>query len=421
MMKYQTLQAVIKALYQYLPGAGVTMRHNYTLGRMKALLNFLGDPQEKLRIIHIAGTSGKTSTTYFIEALLRVAGKTTGMTISPHIVSITERLQVNGQPITDKDFVKYANVFLPLVEQSGLRPTYFELLIAFCYWVFNQLNLDYVVVETGLGGLKDGTNTVTRADKLCVITDIGYDHTEILGETLPEIAYQKAGIIQPGNQVFVQNQDSQVLKVIGDFAKKQNAKLDVVKQGSAPKALPTFQQRNWSMAMAAYNYLAVRDGLPKLTASQLAKASNHQPPARLEIFKVGDKTVIIDGAHNGQKMEALNQALKARGITQVAAVANFVNAAEPKLVLGLKALQQIAQHLIVPEFEILQDMARRSVPAKELAVRAGQAGFKSVEIIPKPEAALKALLARPEPVLLITGSLYLASQMRPLVIKLAKN
>src|SRR5688572_622401 len=207
-----TLADAETALRAYIPSA--PLKDRYTLDRMQALLAFLGDPQEKLRVVHIAGTSGKTSAAYFVRGLLQASGARTGLTISPHMVSLAERVQIAGAPVSDAAFVQYIHDFLPLVEKSGLQPSYFEIIIALAFWVFAHEDVDFAVIETGLGGLLDATNTVRRADKVCVITDIGLDHTDILGETIPEIAAQKAGIIQPGNIVVVQNQQSAALNVI---------------------------------------------------------------------------------------------------------------------------------------------------------------------------------------------------------------
>lgn len=120
---------------------------------MRQLMELLGNPQDSYAVIHVAGTSGKTSTAYFIRGLLQTAGKKTGLTVSPHIRSITERIQIDGRPISDELFVSYLNQLLEKVENSPLTPTYFELLVALAYLVFREEKVDYAVIETGLGGL----------------------------------------------------------------------------------------------------------------------------------------------------------------------------------------------------------------------------------------------------------------------------
>lgn len=414
MPRIVTLADAERALFAFIPA---TLRNQpYTLDRIRALLDYLHNPQQKLRVVHIAGTSGKTSTAYFIRALLQAAGKRTGLTVSPHIHTITERVQLNGQPLTERQFVAYINDFLPLVAASGLKPSYFEVLMALAYWVFAKQKVDYAVIETGLGGLLDGSNVARRADKLCVISDIGLDHTEKLGKSIVQIARNKAGIIQPGNHVIIQQQSVVAMRVVRRVAVQQGGTVEVARgTGAIQTDLPLFQQRNWTLALAAYAYVAGRDGLPVLTATQLAYAASQQPPGRLEVWQLGNKKIIIDGAHNPQKLHALYKTLAAQGITQAAVLANFVQAPAQKTQSSLKALQPLAAHLIVPEFVVMQDVGKKSVPADQLVATAVKMGYPNVTAQPNLARAFALLLTRPEPVLLVTGSLYLVSQILPLL------
>src|SRR5574344_2950696 len=171
------------------------------LDRMKLLMEYLGNPQDDLKVIHVAGTSGKTSTTYYIRALLQASSLKTGLTISPHIATIRERIQINGELVEEDSFVDYFNEFYDGVQGFDPKPTFFELVTAFAYWVFKKEKVDYAIIETGLGGRLDATNVVERTDKVSIITPIGFDHTDILGNTLKSIAGEKAEIIQPGSKV----------------------------------------------------------------------------------------------------------------------------------------------------------------------------------------------------------------------------
>lgn len=401
-----TIQEAEHALLRYVPNQPLKSR--YTLTTMRALLASLGDPQETLRVVHVAGTSGKTSTAYFIRGLCQAAGLRTGLTVSPHITSVTERVQINGAPLPDDTFVTYLREFLPLVTKTDLRPTYFELLVAFAFWVFAKERVDIAVVETGLGGLLDATNTVRRPDKLCVITDIGLDHTEILGETIAEIARQKAGIIQPGNQVVVQAQTPEVMTILRHVATHQRAQLHIAHPQAHP-LLPPFQQRNWGIALVAYSLLK----LPPLTPLQRDAVAALTPPGRLERYHIAGKTVLLDGAHNSQKLEALAHALQARGITRTAVLANFMEAPDTKITAALQTLTTFASHVIIPEFTVAQDFYnRQALPAANLAARLRALG---VTCTPEPNVrrALAALLARPEQTVVITGSLYLVAALRP--------
>ncbi len=416
MGRLDSIDSAVRALYEYIPQTA-SMKQNYSLDRLRAFLSEIGNPQETRRVVHIAGTSGKTLTAYFIRALLQEAGQVTGLTVSPHVLSITERVQINGKPLPDDEFVGYLERFLEIVRASEVPLTYFEVLVAFAQWVFDERQVDYAVVETGLGGLLDGTNTVTRADKVCVITDMGLDHTEVLGDTIEAIARQKAGIIQPGNPVFLLEQDAAATAVVAEEARGRRASLRIVAAGrddGAAAALPVFQRRNWSLARAVGEYLTCRDGLAPSTPDGLRRAASCQPPGRFESYEFGGRVLILDGAHNPQKLAALREAFCARGFSSAAVLASLVRAPDDKLASALAELRPIAAHLIVPEFTVFQDLAKRSPPAAEMAGRARQAGIGSVEIREDLGEAFAALLRRPERVLLVTGSLYLVSQVRPL-------
>lgn len=401
----KTVDDAEQLLRSYIPKS--PLRHSYKLERMRNFLDFLGNPQEELRIVHIAGTSGKTSTAYFIRALSQAAGVRTGLTVSPHMDSITERIQIDGAPIPAANFVRHFNTFLPLLKESGLQPSYFEIMIAFTFWVFVREKVDLAIIETGLGGLLDATNTVQRADKLCVITDIGLDHTEILGETIAEIAVQKAGIIQQGNTVVVLEQPAEALDVITKMAASKKAELTLARPADNFNLSP-FQQRNFGAALAAYKQL----GLPALTNKQLQKAALRTPPGRLEFYKIGTKTLILDGAHNAQKLQALHQALVARGVKKTSVLCNMVSAPPHKISAAINALLPFAREIIVPEFSIAQDFNNRyALPAADFARQIADTGTPA-HTVSSISTALNELLASPHETIVVTGSLYLVQEVR---------
>lgn len=389
----------------------------YQLDRMRELMAHLGNPQDQVRVIHVAGTAGKTSTSYFIRGLLEAAGQRTGLTVSPHIAAINERLQIGGTPLPEKPFLRYVNKYIELLEQTGLQPTYFERLMALAYWVFANEQVSYAIIETGLGGLLDGSNVVTRTDKVCAITDIGYDHTEVLGDTLPQIAAQKAGIIQHGNHALVRAQSDEVLPVIVERARQQQATVQLVTSQSAPADLPLFQRRNWAMAEATFDYVRKRDHLP--TVADPAQVALQAPPGRWELYNLRGKTIILDGAHNQPKFQALVDTLSAAGVQPAAVLANLTQAPAGKITASLETLRPVASRLIIPEFSASQDIrGRRSLPARQLAERARELGYTDISIQPDPRAALLSLLDSPHQILLVTGSLYLVSALRPLLLEL---
>jgi dihydrofolate synthase/folylpolyglutamate synthase len=416
MKPLQTLEEAMAAFLTYAPPS---MKGKYTLDRIRKLMAYLGNPQDTLRVIHIAGTSGKTSTAYFIRGLLESVGQRTGLTVSPHITAINERVQVAGVPLAADRFLAYANDFFGLVRNTDLEPTYFELVIAFAYWVFAKEKVDYAVIETGLGGLLDGTNIVARSDKTCVITDIGLDHTEILGDTITKIAAQKAGIIQKHNHVIARSQDISVMEVISAAAHQQAASLQIVGSEAAPAQLPTFQHRNWAMAMAAFHYVQQSDNLAQLTDTGLDAVALQTPPGRWEQYHLDGKRIILDGGHNPQKLQALYASLRQAGITSAAVMANLTEVPDTnKITDSLSILQPITAHLIIPEFTAGQDLkSRHSVAAAQLQTYATSCGITSTMVQPDIPLALELLLQRPEATLIITGSLYLVSAVRPFLLQ----
>ncbi|MGH7239706.1 MAG: bifunctional folylpolyglutamate synthase/dihydrofolate synthase, partial [Candidatus Saccharimonadales bacterium] len=359
-----------------------------------------------------AGTSGKTSTAYYMAALLAAIGKKTGLSVSPHVDSITERVQVNGQPVDDSSFCKELGIFLDIVHHAAPKPTYFELLYAFMIWYMVKVDMDYVVVETGVGGLFDATNVSTREDKVCLITDIGFDHMDLLGDTLGEIAAQKAGIIHPGNHVFMYEQGDEVMDAITSRCGQQGATLHAVdesyKDRAFPVSLPLYQRRNWFLAYSAYEYLRDRDALAVLDNNSLDATCGITVPGRMELFKLRGKTIVMDGAHNGQKIRTFADSLRRL----------FPNK-RPAVLLALKdgkdradfvrEISELASRVVATRFDGFQDLPLRSVPAKELA--ASFTDIPAVGIADQSEA-YKALLDGPEDILLITGSFYLIGQLR---------
>jgi dihydrofolate synthase/folylpolyglutamate synthase len=378
----------------------------YKLDNMLRLMDWLGNPQEKFKAVHIAGTSGKTSTAYYVSALLTATGRKTGLTVSPHVDEMNERVQINSQPLSEPVFCQAMTEFLEVIEAAPVKPSWFELMVAFAYWYFAREQVDYVVVEVGLGGLKDGTNVISRADKVCIITDIGFDHVNVLGHTLAEIAEQKAGIIHKGNPAFTYRQTPEIMAELA----KRPSELHVVEERANPeKDVPDYQFRNGWLAYNVYCFLQERDRLPKLTDEALGQIRYLSIPGRMDAIKVGEKTVVFDGAHNTQKMEAF-----------VASFSKLYPGVKPAVLLAMRTgkeytavapiLSKLASRIIVTTFETTQDLPVHSLPPEELA-----SAFQDqlpVDIITDQKAAFKALLAAPEKVLVVTGSLYLLGQIR---------
>lgn len=413
MEEIRNFEEAKERLQAFVPAAG-SLHRDYQLDRIRKLMDLLGNPQDTYKIVHVAGTSGKTSTSYYVAALLGATGKKVGLTVSPHVPEVNERVQVNMVPLPEAEYCRELGEFLQLIEPFPVRPTYFELLVAFAYWEFARQKVDYVVVEVGLGGLLDGTNVIQRSDKVCVITDIGLDHVNVLGNDLPSIAAQKAGIILTGNEVFVHTQPDEVMQVFRNVADDKEAKLhEIVEDALAGSDLPPFQQRNWTLAKAAFDFVTERDRLAALGAPEEAATQHTVVPGRMEAIHIGDKTVVLDGAHNAQKLQALSLAMCERfGDQPVAALIGMMDDKEEYLKAAIAELASTIHALIATKFDLGQDVPRSALPPETIQNLAAQAGIYETEVIPDPVEALNRLLKRPEPVLLVTGSLYLVSMLR---------
>lgn len=418
-MSLHTFQDVEDALAKYIPATRLITGKDITLVRMKPLMQKLGHPERKLKIIHVAGTSGKTSTCYYLSALLQAAGKNVGLTVSPHVVTINERLQINLQPLPEKEFSAELEEFLKLINNVEPEPTYFELLIAFVYWYFAKIKVDYAVMETGLGGLHDATNLASQPDKVCVITDIGFDHMHVLGNKLSQIATQKAGIMHRGNQVFTYGQSDEVDDVFKNYALEQGATLNMLSELKIRKAfedsevfktLPNFQQRNWLLANQVFKYVGQRDTLPALSETKLNDTMRVQVPGRMDVRTVNGKTVILDGAHNEQKMQAF-----------VASFQKLYPGKKAAILLGLKEgkeyesvlplLKPICSQLVVTSFATTQDLPIRAIKPSILAEAAQKLKFSNVVVEPNTQKALDLLMNSKADTVVVTGSFYLLGNL----------
>jgi dihydrofolate synthase/folylpolyglutamate synthase len=327
-------------------------------------------------------------------------------------------VQINGRPITEELFCRELEEFLGIVRQSGQQPSYFELVYAFALWVISRQNVDYAVVETGVGGLHDATNIADRPDKVCVLTDIGFDHMHLLGATLPEIAAQKAGIIHAHNHAFIYRQSAEIMDVVGQWADQHQAPLHIVDQATEQKAhadilgaMPDYQRRNWLLANNVYQYLRERDNLPSLTRQASRQTQLVQVPGRMDVRHRGGKTLVMDGAHNQQKMTAF-----------LGSFQQLYPGTEPAVLLALKdgkeyeelipLLVPLAARLIVTTFRTSQDLPLVSLDPEVLAQALRAGGAANVETIEDSRQAFQALMAAPEELCVITGSFYLLGQIR---------
>lgn len=422
-MKLQSMKEVEQALRPYYEIAKQTTGKGITVERVARLMAHIGNPEQGLKVVHVAGTSGKTSTTSYIAALLTAAGKKVGHTVSPHVSSLTERVQINGEPLGDAKFMELLGEFLDLIVDAPETPSWFECIIAFALWVFAREQVDYVVLETGMGGLHDATNVCDLPDKICVITDIGLDHTQWLGDTLPQIAGQKSGIIHPGNVTFMYEQSAEVMQVV-KFKVNQTKKAELYIQHQELLAsvyghkfvdnLPLYQQRNWLLAYAVYRYLVMRDSLPLLRTDKLMMTQT-QVPGRMEIVKVGKKTIILDGAHNAPKMQAFVDSFRAlygnRKVPVLIALKKDKEEAEIGPIISL-----IASEVITTAFHGSQDWPIEAQNPEHLAEVIKQYAPQVITTHDTSEGIEK-LLSMTDDVCVVTGSFYLLSKAKTELLK----
>lgn len=410
-------QSSIKTIQQLLAGHIAEMHRttgkDLTVERMRPILACLDNPHHSLRVIHVAGTSGKTSTAYYIADLLMRRGCRIGLTVSPHIDSITERVQIDGRPLFADYFLEQLVAVLERLERVDFQPTYFEVLIALALWCFQREGVAYAVLETGLGGRFDATNIADSPGKVAVITDIGLDHMAILGNTVRDIAWQKAGIIHPGNHVFMYRQTPEIYDTIRRQvqAAGHGAQLHCVEPRPLP-GMPLFQGRNWTLAYEVVQFLAERDGLDGLSAAAISSSQALTIPGRLNVFRYQQRTIVVDGAHNEQKMTALIATLRAQYPKQeFAVIAGFKQGKEYESAL-LKLSTLTSQFVAVP---IADNHAVfiRSVPPAEISLFLSKHCSIPTTVGRDLSHALEILSKTParQPIL-ITGSLYLAAQAR---------
>lgn len=307
------------------------------LDRTYELLSKVGDPQKSLKFVHVAGTNGKGSTCAMLESVLRDAGYRTGMYPSPYIEEFTERIQVNGQPITDEALCELTEIVKEAADTMEDHPSQFEIITTIGMLYFARMRCDIIVLEVGLGGIYDSTNVID-APEVCVITNIGYDHTEYLGTTLAEIASNKAGIIKSGADVVAYPNVPEVMDVlertcrekccsltVADFGRISITGADLMAQHLIWKTaeyetqvagrlseddlhldLPLvgeYQVRNAAVALTALEALK-RRGWNISEESVRSGMASVRWPARFEVLGT-DPVFILDGGHNLQCAEAV--------------------------------------------------------------------------------------------------------------------
>ncbi len=394
------------------------------LARVRELLHRLGDPQDGLQFVHIAGTNGKGSTAAMLASILRAAGYTTGLFTSPYLERFAERMQVNGVPVPDAEFAAVCEALQPCIAAMDDPPTEFELVTAAAMLWFRRRGCDVVVLEVGLGGRLDATNVIA-APACAVITNIGLDHTEILGDTLEQIAREKAGILKPGTRAVSYPQTPEVRAVLHEICAQRGIPLTEADAAAivpltdgvdgqtftyrgTEYALPLLgahQLRNAAVALETVTALRAR-GWRIPDAAVRAGLAQVRWPARFELLRRAP-WFVLDGGHNPQCAQTVADNLAryflGRRITLLVGVLADKDYPAMLAALDTQAAAYIAATPLSP----------RALPAAELGDYLKRFG-KPVTVCADPAQAAELALAHaaPEDVICAVGSLYMAGAIR---------
>lgn len=406
-----------------------------TLDRMRQLASLLDDPQSSVPSIHLTGTNGKGSTAAMVTALLGAQGLVVGTYTSPNLSRVNERLCIAGEPIDDDAFCEVLSALAALEGMLDQRPTRFELLTAAALRWFADEAVDAMVIEVGLGGTWDCTNVVDA--EVAVVTNISYDHTEVLGPTLEGIARDKAGIAKAGSRVVVGETDPGLVSIIRDVADGAGAaevwvrgeefdctanrlavggrlldlRTPAARYGEVLVPLHgAHQGRNAACAVAAAEAFFATPLDDSVVESALGGV---RVPGRLEVLR-RHPLVVVDGAHNVAGMDALADALTEAFAVEgrTVAVVGMLRGRDPSAMLA--PLVRAG----VDELVVCEPRSLRAMPADEVAEAARGVGL-TVSVVPTVEAAVGAASARVDDdgLLLVAGSLYVVGDARALLVE----
>lgn len=409
------------------------------LDRIRTMLEFLEYPQEKLPIIHIAGSNGKGSTIAFLKHIYRRAGYRVGVYTSPHLLAFNERIEVNGQLISTKELTELVELIAPVIEQLSRdnfpgKPSYFELVTAIAFLYFSRQDLDLVLLEVGLGGRLDATNIVS-APLASLITGISLEHTAILGDTTAAIAREKAGIIKKGRPVLTAVLDQKARQVIEEVAAQRDCQLlhldelyqYRVKESSLQGQLFYLQAKDFILAgnkvegfeqelfIRLPGLYQIRNALlAMLTVSSLHKVLPTEQcaitaglkeaylPGRMELVRE-DPHIILDGTHTREGMEALLQSL-AGEITAGKQIWLILSLAGDKDADGIiKLLREIKNLKLL----LTRNSSERALEPEILQAISDSYQLNN-RLYPSLKAALQSSIeqAGRDDLIIVTGSLY---------------
>jgi len=416
-----------------------------TLGRIRALTELLGDPQRAYPVIHLTGTNGKGSTAAMIESLLRADGLRTGRFTSPHVMSVTERIAIDGEPISNERFDELwreIEPYVALVDErkiDGVSMTFFEIMTAMAYAAFADAPVNVAVVEVGLGGTWDATNVVDAA--VAVVTPIDLDHTHLLGRTIAEITREKAGIIKPGAHAILAGQSLEAAEIllarcaeVGALPQREGVDFGVIDRKLAVAGqlirlsgadgpvdeifLPFYgahQAANAAQALAAAEaFLGLKALHPDVVREGFAQVHF---PGRLELVR-RSPPVVLDAAHNPHGARAAAQGItEAFAFTPLIGVIAVMTDKDARGIL--EVFEEIMNHVVITRVA----STSRGMPAEALGEVAAEVfGASRVTVVPRLDDAIDRAVALAEedgvgsPGVLITGSVVAVGEARTLLV-----
>ena len=431
---YDEAMRYLFTLTDYEKGVNLKPRTTPKLGleRMAKLLESVGNPERRLRAVHVAGTKGKGSTCAMVANALMAAGNRVGLFIKPHVEDVRERIQVNGRWVPEEAVVRQVNRMYDYMrrceaKEDGLySPTFFEAFMAVAFMYYESENLDYTVIEVGMGGRLDATNVLQPL--VCGITPVSMDHMERLGNTLVEIAGEKAGIIKEGVPVVCGPQHPDALQVIRNKCREKHARLlvfgedfNVTPSGGSlvvstwnghldgvRLAMPGQHQFSNAASAAAILMLMRELGVASVTDDQIREGlAATVLPARVELVRRRPPTV-VDAAHNPASVEALLAALKSEFKFERLICVFAVNRDKDADAI-LRLLAQDAAHIIFTTMK-----SSHACLPEELFEMTTKIGFKAVTIEHNLARALELAdrMAGPNDLICVCGSFYLAGDAR---------
>ena len=378
----------------------------FGLENTRQLATLAGNPQEQLRFIHVAGTNGKGSTCAMLESIYREAGLRVGLFTSPHLVSFRERIQINRELISEGDIVRLVSEMQPRLATFPIayHPTFFEVVAVMALRYFADHKCDLVIWETGLGGRLDATNIVTPLAS--VITNIGLDHQQWLGNTLAEIAAEKAGIIKPRIPVVTATDASEALSVIESTAQQNESPLTLITSQHASRIshsalIGEHQRLNAALASATAKLLC--PAIPVTETEIQTGLANVSWPGRFQIIhRPTGKIIVLDGAHNPDGVRTLALALQS----------NFPDT-RPTLIVGMladKNWQLMCERLASLAERVLTVpvVSERSASAADLAAVCRECLPQATEARQSLSEALSR--AEDDSLVVVAGSLYLVGE-----------